>query len=119
MRRSIRGDINVDTVAGFNEAIEEMVDAYISESISHFLKKVNSVEDDSRYLYTTGEVSKFVKKYTDAGGDINGLHISKIFTGEGFLGWEVTRKYLFFDDLKKLKRNYYGEVKSYLPVVGQ
>lgn len=78
----------------FLDAVKEATDAYIKESVNHFLKKTSgNIFEDGRYFYSTREMDSFLNSYKKKGGSLDVLHIGKVYDKDGeFFCYEVCHK---------------------------
>lgn len=78
----------------FLEAVNEATDAYIKESVEHFLKNTSrNIFEDGRYFYSTRELNSFLNLYTKKGGKMEILHVGKVYDKNGeFFCHEVCHK---------------------------
>jgi len=80
--------------AAYAEVMADMLDAYMCESVEHFTNsRSRSIREDGRYFYSDSELLMFKEKYQAKGGDLEKLHIGKVYVdGNKFLCYEVCRK---------------------------
>lgn len=79
----------------FEEAVKDMISAYIEESIEHFLRRFGEYKEDGRYFYNDAELTTFKDDFVAAGGDLETLHIGPVYNNDyhhTFLCWEVCHK---------------------------
>ena len=63
----------------FLEAITEAIDAYVKESVEHFLREsTRNILEDGRYFYSSKELKEFKTLFEKRGGQIKKIHIGII-----------------------------------------
>jgi len=77
--------------------VRDAIEAYIEESVTHFLKaSFYNRKEEGRYLYTTKELLQFYTLYTSKGGDTDLLHCGIVYDdAHDFLCYEVCRKTIY------------------------
>lgn len=87
------------------EVVEEIMDAYIEESVDHFLKtRSRDILNDPRYFYSRSEVEKFFDCFSKKGGDAQKLHLGQVKIDGEFLCYEVCRKAYYYQETPYAKK---------------
>jgi len=85
------------TKANIVDIVRDTIEAYIEESVKHFLKNsVYNQKEEGRYLYTTKELLQFYALYSSKGGNTDLLHCGVVYDdAHDFLCYEVCRKKIY------------------------
>jgi len=109
-------NVELNTQNDIDDVVADCIQAYIEESIEHFLsKRPVSIEENARYLYSKAELKTFTKQFLEQGGNIETLHIGIVYDDDDnykFLCYEICHK-KFYNLESNYLRKKYGKTKIF------